>query len=178
MLDPANEDGKVETPLQVWSLRNAKTNDVSRDFEMDARLAQQSEMRVPGNSSSPSDHFFAYQLGDTPVALMSVRQHPDRTTVENLTTHPGSKGAGETMMERAVNNSDIANHQGVLYLKSLMGSEGFYDKLGFQRTPEATDDEIQMKLNPSASQHWIKKKDGTWSLSENKRKNYLRSDET
>lgn len=71
------------------------------------------------------------------------------------------------MIEKAVNESQARGQNGQIYLMSLnSASDGFYKNLGF------TDDQGELKLNPSESELWSQK-DGTWSLNKNEGTGYL-----
>jgi len=87
-------------------------------------------------------------MGDGQSAGMMTLAHlPLATEIRRLATHPGTSGVGQTMIEKAVNESQAAGNYGVVRVSSLDDtSEGFYNSTGFQ----AGEDDY-MKLDPSKS---------------------------
>jgi hypothetical protein len=94
---------------------------------------------------------------------MRVTVHEDSLKGEDLSSHPGSSGAGEIVIEKAVNVSEECGKGGLVKLYAVEGAvgfyESFYEKLGFESI-----DENQMKLRPRAENGWVRLSDGKWRL--------------
>jgi N-acetylglutamate synthase-like GNAT family acetyltransferase len=102
---------------------------------------------------------FAYLVDGKAVALMRVRQEADSLKVEDLSAHPGSQGAGEIMIEKAVNVSEECGKRGLVTLFAAGDSGGFYEKLGFESI-----DNAKLRLRPSGAKEWVRLSDGKWRL--------------
>lgn len=149
----------------------AKWNQRSSDSRVIATDVQRSSVRDQQryNPDNPTEtRTFSYDLGGhRSAAVMSLQHDGNSTQLKSLASHPSTSGAGETMIEKAVNESQARGQNGQIYLMSLnSASDGFYKNLGF------TDDQGELKLNPSESELWSQK-DGTWSLNKNEGTGYL-----
>jgi hypothetical protein len=102
---------------------------------------------------------FAYLLDGKAAALMLVTIGEDALKVEDLSSHPGSGGAGEIMIEKAVNVSEECGKGGRVKLYAVEDAVGFYAKLGFK-----TLDGNYMELRPGAANGWARLSDGKWRL--------------
>lgn len=97
---------------------------------------------------------------------MTLKHYPDVTQLKYLSTHPGAPGAGQSMIESAVRESDAHDHHGKLELEALPGqAENFYRSLGFEGDHE------KMTLDPSESNLWTKE-GNDWSFDKIKGKSY------
>ena len=111
----------------------------------------------------------SYDLGNGHSAALMALRHGRGTRVEHLATHPGTSGAGETMIEKAVNESQTRGNNGEVFLESGGVAQDFYRSLGFKE-----DGLLDMKLNPSEHPNlWSRNEDGTWSLKKHEGKGYL-----
>ena len=153
-------------------------NDRSIDAREMARIAgnnidPETRRITPGEEDSKIQAF-SYQLAeDHSAGVMTLAHQGGDTEVKYLATHPGTSGAGETLIETAVNASQKEGNEGKISLTSLnSASSGFYRSLGFEGS-EATD----LKLDPSQSTLW-EQRDGEWNLIKNRDKSYLAEKQT
>ncbi|MCC8957609.1 GNAT family N-acetyltransferase [Bradyrhizobium sp. Pear77] len=108
-----------------------------------------------------------YTLQEAPIAVMTLQQRRVDIEIKHLATHPAVYGAGETMLESAINRSQAAGHGGKVSLVATPEAHGFYEKNGFKM-----DRHGRWSLVPSASEFWGKKSD-IWILKKNEGKKYL-----
>jgi hypothetical protein len=156
---PLEPSTGMPTPAARWVARSKTAQAVAKEYFED-------------NDPSVRGTTFAYRLGkiNTPVAMMELVHNNEKGTTEVslLATHPAVSHAGETMIEKAANESQARGHEGTLYVKSLdKGSDRFYLGVGF----EAEGD--RMKLTPSTNPLWNNNKGSGWGLTRNDGKKYL-----
>jgi hypothetical protein len=165
-LNPAYQQQRREQKeaAEKWNDRSRDTKTIAANVQRASVLDQQ---RYDPNRPTET-RTFSYDLGSHgSAAVMSLQHDSNSTEVKFLATHPGTSGAGETMIETAVNESQAKGHNGNIELMSLSkASDGFYKNLGF------TVDKGVQKLNPSESELWSQNGE-TWSLNKNKGKGYL-----
>jgi hypothetical protein len=102
---------------------------------------------------------FAYRVDGQAAALMRVTVGEDALQVEDLSSHPGSAGAGEIRIEKAVNVSAGCGKGGRVKLFAVERAGGFYAKLGC-----ASIDGNSRELRPAAAAGWARLSDGKWRL--------------
>lgn len=115
-----------------------------------------------------------YDLGDNQsAAIMHLHHRNDeigqQTSIETLATHPGTTGAGRTMVEHAVNVSEAAGQKGYVGPVHAVNSESeqFFRKQGFEGNAKF------LRLDPSKKKDlWAKNNDGKWEFKENEGKKY------
>lgn len=136
-----------------------------------------------GNSIETADmikgheaNIHSYDLGGGHSAgLLSLSHADSETEVLQIVTHPGGSGAGNTLMEKAVNESHKAGNHGIVHLNAEnLESIALYEKQGFKAVEEREGHYI---LDPSKSEHWHQQ-DGQWGMKHNEGKGYLASPET
>jgi hypothetical protein len=90
--------------------------------------------------------------------------------IQYVATHLGASAGGETLIERAVNESQRNNHDGLLFLKSVPEHRGFYEALGFTMA-----DNKDMVLDPSTRPDIWTKDESTqkWTLNKHAGRGYL-----
>ncbi len=168
-----NNGNRVVAPPQSStfeddSMTADRWTDRSREAEVVSIMATQ--------TSAPESNMHVYMLGEQhPVAIARLKIRAGRRVeIEHLATHPGVQQAGTTMVEYAVNESQLNGTNGRLKLLDLRGTEGFYHALGFEEKGE--DDFIY--LNPSkCPEKWTKNRDTqTWSFNKLDRRGYLTED--
>ncbi len=109
---------------------------------------------------------YVYDYGGTILGLLLANRSVGYLYVADLLAHPGTEGAGATLLEFAVNLSQQHNFQGKLKLHSLnQNSSEFYLKMGFVRigavTPIGGGD---MTLDPvTRDDLWVQQTNG-WAL--------------
>ena len=89
---------------------------------------------IANEYSTPGLKYFAWSSGDGFMGLaglMILSTKVDSIKVEDICTHPGSKGVGVKFMQFAVRESVKLGKGGVLTLTDMSGSK-FYDNLGFK----------------------------------------------
>jgi len=99
------------------------------------KIAQKTEIPMRGEHTQLS----RYDLGNgQSAAVMNLHHRNDeigaQTTIETLATHPGTAGAGTTMVEHAVNVSEAAGQEGHISGVSAAypESEQFFREQGFE----------------------------------------------
>jgi hypothetical protein len=102
---------------------------------------------------------FAHRVDGKAAALRLVTVGEDALKVEDLSSHPGSAGAGEIMIEKAVNVSEGRGKGGRVKRFAVAGDVGFYAKLGF-----ASIEGNSRELRPAAAAGWARLSDGKWRL--------------
>jgi hypothetical protein len=95
-----------------------------------------------------------------PVGLISIYNHQEILEIQLLVSHPSVSGAGEILLEKAVNKSEFFGYNGTIYLKALHSAVPFYEAAGFTLTEPG---EYSMILDPGRSVLW-KQVDGSWRL--------------
>lgn len=152
---------------QRWNERREATKHRTNEHRQDDTFRR----RSPAGDAKT----FSYDLGNGhSAALMALRNFAHSTRVEHLAAHPGTSGAGETMIEKAVNESQTRGNNGEVVLESAGPAKDFYRSLGFKE-----DGLLDMKLNPSERPDlWSKNEDGTWSLTKHKDKGYLKAEDS
>jgi hypothetical protein len=119
--------------------------------------------------SPPYTPVFEYRVAGQPIALMQfdMQGSGGMLEIKNVTTHPGSEGAGGIMVEYALNkvtsyNAQASNEMfepGCLFLESLNdNSTAAYVALGFESAGKK-----DMVLNAAKSSKWAQA-DGKWRL--------------
>lgn len=161
------EGHPVSASLAKYAAKAERWNERSEDAKTIASEIGQNLMRRYDPKT------YTYDLGGGHSAgMMTLTHSSSETTVEYLATHPGASGAGKTMIEKAVNESQAKGNRGEVTLESLDDhSSEFYKSIGFQ-----SQDGDEMTLKPSESELWTQQ-NGTWSLKENENKRYLRKAE-
>jgi hypothetical protein len=165
---PITDQYSSHNDAKKWNERNGEAQSLADDIGMDTTAKT-----------------FSYNLGGHSVALMSLTHtspdadgtRPDAdaggTRLDNLATHPGTSGAGKTMIEHAVNESAAAGNHGIVTLTSLNdASTGFYHSVGFKQL-SGSDISDMKELNPSESNLWSQGSDGKWGLKEHKGSGFL-----
>jgi hypothetical protein len=160
---PASQD---ESFAERWTERSRDAREIGKSIRMQGA---RNTLAMPGAGTSGTKTY-SYNLGDDKsAALMTLKHAQSETEVEYLATHPGTSGAGKTMIEHAVNKSQAAGNHGELKLASDSdASDGFYQSIGFQFGADG-----YMRLKPSESELWSQK-NGTWGLKQHEGDGYLR----
>jgi hypothetical protein len=140
-----------------WAIRDALIEENKELFSNWNKRVENS--KTEADIYSREGRKFAYLLNGRAAALMRVTVKADSLRVEDLSAHPGTQGAGEIMMERAVNVSEECGKGGVVTLYAAGGSEGFYAKLGLESV-----DDANLRLRPSDANGWVRLSDGKWRL--------------
>jgi GNAT superfamily N-acetyltransferase len=117
----------------------------------------------------------AYQVNGTTVGLMSA-SHPlvagrpaAFVEIHALATHPGTRGAGGALVERAVDMAMQAGVNGVVRLViSQRRARGAYEALGFRWLGGGI-----MELDPARSDKWARQGAGPWRLARHADKKYI-----
>ena len=110
---------------------------------------------------------FHYPLSNRQsAAVMSLEHSSGITEIKYLASHPGTAGAGQTMIETAVNESEKRGNEGRIGgLDSLDEAVSFYHSMGFSGPQN------NMSLDPEKSDLWSK--DGNeWSFNKLKGQKY------
>jgi hypothetical protein len=142
-----------------WNNQSVMAQGLAEDIGGAGEDADLNEGNAATNGESKA---FSYDLGDHSVAMMTLRHTTPSTTVDALAAHPATQGAGKTMMEKAVNESQAAGNQGRVKLSSLDdSSDGFYQSIGFNHSETQSG---YMELDPSQSKLWSQGNDGKWQL--------------
>ncbi len=99
---------------------------------------------------------FAYLMdglgGKVAAGLLIVQPQAPFLSVEYITTHPGSAGCGEILMECAVNYSQELHFGGKLALYAAsQTARDFYSSIGFMVTDSSTSGPAHMKLEPATA---------------------------
>jgi hypothetical protein len=172
-LDPRRSADKknLKGLAERWNRRSADAQELGHRIGVRGSSEYQFTGRVDaGSGRTPT---FAFELAGKPAAMMLLKQSQNETEVATLSTHPGTSGAGETMIERAVNESQVAGHNGEVSLTSLNhASTKFYESLGFKQQGS------EMKLKPAERSDLWSQKDGTWTLNKHENHGYLSEAET
>lgn len=143
-----------------WMLKKPKDDDaVIWNKRVESSSGEADVYRAKYDNFPTSN--FAYMLSGKAGALMRVTVRDDIVKIEDLSTHPGSSGAGEIMIEKAVCFSEKKGFKGCVSLYAAGNSKGFYKKLGFVETAS----EGTMKLDPRQSELWVVMSGNKWRLS-------------
>jgi hypothetical protein len=151
--------------------RWVRRSDDAKAIALDIGNVTNSDSEFGDDSEDSMVKGFSYNIGDDSVALMALEQHiTSGTEITHLVTHPGTSGAGKTMVEKAVNESQAAGIHGKVWVSKISDdSDRFYDSLGFKTSGGG-----RMELNPSESRHlWSEGQDGKWSLKEHAGSGFL-----
>lgn len=177
-------------PASLPHSEGSQDGSVSPEKELDARhneaITVAAFMKRGAKQAAGSGgnyQAFKYDLGGGHTAavmglthIIGDTQSETGTEISELATHPGTEGAGKTMIEKAANES--INADGELTVRSFPSSESFYSGVGFKRTAQnkdrmSEDEPIHMHLNPTESDKWSKAEDGTLRLKGLKPDNYV-----
>jgi hypothetical protein len=151
---------KYATGRNEWNQRATSSRAVARPI---ATFGNHDTATERYSSSGTEVRTDAGLVGNDPVALMLLAHKggaDPQTGIEYLATHPGTKGAGQAMLETAVSASQVEGHNGQVSLRSLSGSRAFFDKAGFK----TTGNEGQMRLDPAAAEDIWSKSGSSWTL--------------
>ena len=110
---------------------------------------------------------YVYEYGGLVLGLLAVNIIPDYVKVEDLLAHPGTEGAGATLLEFAATLSQQHGCGGKLKLFSLnQNSSDFYLKMGFARIePASPQGGGTMMLDPATRDDiWQQGSDGEWMV--------------
>jgi hypothetical protein len=110
---------------------------------------------------------YVYDYGGMVLGLLLASRGLGYLYVNDLLAHPGTEGAGATLLEFAVNLSQREGFQAKLKLDSLDGnSSGFYLRMGFVRVGPATPEGGgTMMLDPvTCHDLWVRQGGGEWAL--------------
>ncbi len=157
---PSEGAQNPSTPAGDWKYQSNNAEIVAGDL-------------LEGHETDPDNlHAFHYDAGLGQTAGLMALQHqsndPDNeghTVIEQLTTHPGTKYTGLSMLEKAANESQKNGNQGRLVLTPMPGrAEKFYQNSGFKTTKMDGDMVTQMKLDPANSDMWESHGNNKWRL--------------
>jgi GNAT superfamily N-acetyltransferase len=110
---------------------------------------------------------YVYEYGGLVIGLLIVNLDSDHISVADLLAHPGTEGAGVTLLEFAVTLSQQHGCHGKLKLYALnQNASDFYLKMGFVRTEAAgREGGGNMVLDPATrSDIWQQGGDGEWMV--------------
>jgi hypothetical protein len=113
------------------------------------------------------EYSYVYEYGGLVLGLLLASQSIGCLYIADLLAHPGTEGAGATLLEFAVNLAERENFQGKLKLHSLnQNSSDFYLKMGFVRSEPATPKGGgDMTFNPvTRDDLWVRQSSGEWAL--------------
>jgi len=169
----ASRNGGKSEGEALWNHHNGSARIVA---DMVTTDAVDELNKDPEDKSGSGFQAFKYDLGrGHTAAVMGLAHSESGTKVSELASHPGTYGAGKTMIEKAVNESIAQN--GELSLQAFPDSVRFYKSVGFQETPENhtrehDDDPVSMHLDPATSDKWSQGEDGNWRLKGLEEKKY------
>jgi len=144
----------IENLEQNWMLKKAKENTEAATWNdrVQSSITEANVYKTKGDKH-------VYFVDGKAAALMVTSEELNAIKIKDLSAHPGAAGAGEIMIEYAVNLSDNGGKQGRVSLFAAGKSAGFYEKLGF-----STHDSFNFHLDPGESELWCKLSDGLWHL--------------
>ena len=155
---PARDSAAATLARERWEKQNAAWG---------ARAADAYNVAGSFRSSAEPGTAYAYRLGDEPVGLMDLVEGDDHSEINWLATHPGASGAGQALVERAVDVSDARGHGGIVRTYSMSdASTGFYRSMGFRERGG------NLRLDPGGSGNWTRN-NGAWSLTANQNRGHL-----
>jgi hypothetical protein len=159
---PASQDASL---AERWTERSQDAQEIGKSIRMQGA---RNTAAMPGIESSGTKTY-SYNIGDDlSAALMTLKHGQSETELEYLATHPGTSGAGKTMIEKAVNESQAAGNRGDLKLSSDSdASDGFYQSMGFQFGNDG-----YMRLKPGENELWSQE-NGKWGLKQHQDDGYL-----
>jgi hypothetical protein len=148
----------IENLEQHWMLKKAKKNTEAATWN-DRVQSSINEADVYKTKGDKHVYFVDGKAAALMVTSEELTEELNAIKIKDLSAHPGAAGAGEIMIEYAVNLSDNGGKQGRISLFAAGNSGGFYEKLGF-----TTHNSLNFKLDPGKSELWCKLSDGLWHL--------------
>jgi GNAT superfamily N-acetyltransferase len=143
---------------KIWTNRHVDVLDFLTDFEN--LFDNDKEALVYGCT-----------MNSIPVGLIAVKKRAYDLEITHIVSHPAVAGAGELILEQAVNASESFGFAGSLYLHPLTSAMPFYQSAGF------TPDGVGLRLDPGDSDKWLSVS-GSWCLARHARKAGLVDRET
>jgi hypothetical protein len=163
--DPGDDAAEAEDHGHRWT---------ERQFDALYMLNQLEALSYGETASGASDLIYSCMLGLAPVGLIHLKNFEDMIEIRLLVSHPGVAGAGEILLEKAVNESDQQGHNGAIYLSAMMSAVPFYQSAGLTLVEPGS---TSMVLLPSISDKWLRV-GGRWRLARRVTKADLVLDET
>lgn len=167
-IDPTDWNAPKRTIQDRWNTRIRDTNDL-----WDKKYYPQKN----------TEHAF-YMVNDIPVGRLSIRVgtinklgDDQRNYICVLVTHPGSEGAGGSLLEYAVNRFIELRGGEIMPLYLYYTSEDSrhaYKKMGFVDDPSGESELMTLDLTTQPD-IWSKDEFGHWGLKKLKEKRYLTS---
>ena len=109
------------------------------------------DMAIDAQSGSDIGLIFKCSASGGTTGLINIRDSGDCLVVHAIVTAPGNRGAGRSLISKAIEVSHEAGYRGNLLVEAKDSSIGFYEHIGFIRTEPGGD---VLELDPGRSPYW------------------------
>lgn len=168
----SNMEGWDEVDTPTW--QNTEENIDPRDWSTPKRTMQERwnarifDTTLMLGVRMNCTEYFSFEVNGVPVGVIAMYENH----IDKLVTHPGSEGAGGSLIEHAVKQSMESGTEGKLELRATgKDAKHAYLAMGFESSISSPS---FMELDPAKSNNkWCQDVHGQWKLTSNMEKKYF-----